>query len=81
MSERTCLPLAWFIPPAAGCDPKTYTEYVCKIIADQLTHDETRLLMEHYSCRLEELVDHIVADKMGTAVRKRRRKVNGGLYG
>ena len=67
MSEETCLPLAWFLPPGKGCDRKTYTQYVCKQIAGQLTFDETRLLMEHYGCPLDELVDHIVNDKMGKA--------------
>jgi len=52
--------------PSYGCEVKTYTAYVDKVIAsDGTTIEEVAALMAYYECSLEHLIKRIVRDRMG----------------
>jgi hypothetical protein len=74
VSGQGQLALRRFRPPSETCDEKTYTEYVNKTIADDVTMDEVYELLGYYGCSVEDLVGKIVADKMGLAKAVKLRK-------
>lgn len=72
--KQDCLPLEKIKSPAGDCITLTaYREYVCGMLADQLTLDEYRELMTYFHCQCDELVDKIVETKMVGIPTKRRK--------
>ncbi len=59
--------------PAGDCVTLTsYQEYVCRMLREELTMDEVRDLLDHFHCRIEELVDKILESRMVGKSKKRK---------
>lgn len=64
MAKDMPLSMTQFTDPA-GRDRKTYYHYAEAVCAE-LCFDDIRELMTYYECKLEDLLDRIVNDKLGT---------------
>ena len=65
MSYERCEPLERINAPAGDCQTVTsYTEYVCRMLREDLTLEEIRRIMNPLPCPNEELVDRIIAVKL-----------------
>jgi hypothetical protein len=71
IEQGTCAPLEKINSPAGDCITlKAYQEYVCRMLREELTMDEVRELLDWFHCRIEELVDKILEQKMIGRIRK-----------
>lgn len=78
MGEGALILQKRFRPADPHEDRKTFTEYVCRQMANDVMLDEMHELMGYYGCSCEELVDRVVADKMGITHRKSRKRNSRG---
>jgi hypothetical protein len=74
MITEPCPAMEKIRSPVGDCiTVKAYQEYVCRMLREELSFDDVRDLLGHFHCRIEELVDRILEQKMVRA-RKGKRK-------